>query len=130
MLKPNFEEADGLGICFFSFVSGFCNSNTTCNGQGTCGNEGHCQCADGLYGENCSGKLTNCMSSKPCSRVYRNCFLLIVPNTCCPSYSFNKNCKYFSHFSIKSQISILKNKCHQLFLNIYIFGLWSSKIEF
>ena len=52
---------------FFSFVLAFCNPNTTCNGQGTCGNDGHCQCLDGLFGENCSGELTNCMSftSKP-----------------------------------------------------------------
>ena len=45
-------------LTFFSFVLEFCNPNTTCNGQGTCGNDGHCQCLDGLFGENCSGKLT------------------------------------------------------------------------
>ena len=45
-------------LTFFSFVLEFCNPNTTCNGQGTCGNNGHCQCLDGLFGENCSGKLT------------------------------------------------------------------------
>ena len=63
-------------ITFSSCVLGFCNPNTTCNGQGTCRNDGHCQCSDGLFGENCSGKLTNCMSfpSKPSFRVYKDDF--------------------------------------------------------
>ena len=54
-------------------VLAFCNPNITCNGQGNCGNDGHCQCSDGLFGENCSGKLTNCMScpSKHCFREYK-----------------------------------------------------------
>ena len=48
-------------------VLAFCNPNITCNGQGNCGDDGRCQCLDGLFGENCSGKLANCMSfpSKP-----------------------------------------------------------------
>ena len=63
-------------ITFSSCVLGFCNPNTTCNGQGTCGNDGHCQCFDGLFGENCSGNLKNCMSfpSKPSFRVYEDDF--------------------------------------------------------
>ena len=65
-----------IDLLIFLFVIAFCNPNTTCSGQGSCGNDGHCQCSDGLFGENCSGKLTNYMSfpSKPSFRVYKDDF--------------------------------------------------------
>ena len=67
--------ADRFTYFLFIFLA-FCNPNTTCNGQGSCGDDGHCQCLDGLFGENCSGKLTNGMNfpSKSCCRVYKNIF--------------------------------------------------------
>ena len=76
MMLSLFSDLEVDSLTFFTFVLAFCNPNTTCNGQGTCGNDGHCQCLDGLFGENCSGNLTNCMSFpfKPCFRVYRNDF--------------------------------------------------------
>ena len=76
MILSLFSDLEVDSLTFFTFVLAFCNPNTTCNGQGTCGNDGHCQCLDGLFGENCSGNLTNCMSFpfKPCFRVYRNDF--------------------------------------------------------
>ena len=73
-------------LTFFSFVLAFCNPNTTCNGQGTCGTDGHCQCSDGLFGEDCSGKLTNSISFPP-----KSCFRVIKKDSC---EFFQKDNKY------------------------------------
>ena len=60
----------------FSFLLEFCNPNTTCNGQGTCGDDGICQCSDGLFGDDCSGKLfstLNCIWHKVhkyCKKIF------------------------------------------------------------
>ena len=60
----------------FSFLLEFCNPNTTCNGQGTCGDDGICQCSDGLFGDDCSGKLfssLNCIwhkEHKCCKKIF------------------------------------------------------------
>ena len=35
-----------------------CNAATTCNGHGSCTNDGYCQCNDGFYAADCSGKLS------------------------------------------------------------------------
>ena len=87
-------------------VLAFCNPNITCNGQGSCGNDGHCRCLDGLFGENCSGKLT--IAGVFLSNLVLGFIKMIFVNyskktinTCCSSFFSNKNCKTISHFSIK-----------------------------
>ena len=65
---------------FFSFPLPIvpCDAATTCNGHGSCSNDGHCQCDDGFYAANCSGKLfLNCRSSKYFLKFKIHTFLFI-----------------------------------------------------
>ena len=43
---------------FFPLHKVACNATTTCNSHGSCTDDGYCQCDDGFYAANCSGKLS------------------------------------------------------------------------
>ena len=35
-----------------------CDATTTCNSHGNCTNKGDCECDDGFYAADCSGKIS------------------------------------------------------------------------
>ena len=47
-----------MPFSFFPVPKVPCDATTTCNGHGSCTYDGDCQCDDGFYAANCSGKLS------------------------------------------------------------------------
>ena len=47
-----------LEVIFFPLPKVPCNATTTCSDHGSCTNDGNCQCDNGFYTANCSGKLS------------------------------------------------------------------------
>ena len=48
-----------LEVIFFPLPKVPCNATTTCSDHGSCTNDGNCQCDNGFYAANCSGKLSD-----------------------------------------------------------------------
>ena len=47
-----------LEVIFFPLPKVPCNATTTCSDHGSCTNDGNCQCDNGFFTANCSGKLS------------------------------------------------------------------------